>query len=88
LVVLSSGGATNTETSLSRAAQSLTDKDVEIWAVHGGTDSSSYLSEIVPQSSQLLSSLSEGDPEDFQKNFVMSVCHCKYNGYTLIIHLY
>ena len=76
LVVLSSGESTSIESSLSNVAQSLTDKDVEIWAVHGGTDSSSYFSEIVSQSSRLLSSLDE-DSEDFQRSFVMSVCHAK-----------
>ncbi len=77
LVVLSSGEPTNKETSLSSVSQSLTDQDVEIWAVHGGADSSSYFTEIVSRPSQLLSSLDE-NLEDFTKNFVMSVCSCKW----------
>ena len=77
LVVLSSGEPTNRETSLSSVTRSLTDQGVDIWAIHGGADTSSYLTEVVSQSSYLLSSLDE-DLEDFKKNFVMSVCSCKW----------
>lgn len=77
VVIFSSGEPTNEEDTLSSASRSLTDQGVTIWAVHGDRDSSNYLSGIVSQSSQM-STLND-DLEDFQKNFLMSVCSCKYS---------
>ena len=77
LVLLSSGESRNGKSSLASVTQSLSDEDVEIWAVHGGKDSSNYLTDVVSQPSHLLSSL-DGESGDFIKNFVMSVCSCEY----------
>ena len=79
LVILSSGkpSAIRSSFGLPGVIGTLTDQDVELWAVHGGTDDSDYLTEVVSQPSHLLPALDEYLIEDFQKNFVMSVCSCK-----------
>ena len=63
---------------LSGVIRTLTDQDVEFWAVHGGMGASNYLTEVVSRPSHLLSDLDGDRIEDFQKNFVMSACSCKW----------
>lgn len=84
LVILSSGepsairNSFGSEPTIAGVIGTLTDQDVELWAVHGGTGGSNYLTEVVSKPSHLLSELDEDRIEDFQKNFVMSVCSCKW----------
>ena len=80
LLVFSSGEPTNKNFGASNIVHSLTDDEVDIWAVHGGTSTSSYLNEVVPESSHLwtITNLNDEDSKNFQKEFILNVCSSKY----------
>ena len=74
--VLSTGRPTTTSSRLSQAARRLKDSGVQIWGVDAKGDSPSYMNEIVSQSSFFYPSLDE--LENFQDNFVSTVCSSKF----------